>query len=80
MLKKKTDLRNFANGNTAVCDQLAELRKILEAKVKLSVGQFRKNEMVVNSDKFQAIILNRKELKTTHKLTIDNKEIKTQTQ
>ena len=36
--------------------------------------------MAVNSDKFQAIILNRKELKTTHKLTIDNKEIKTQTQ
>ena len=77
---KKTDLHNFANDNTAVCDQLAELRKILEAKAKLSVGWFTKNEMVVNSDKFQAIILNRKELKTTHQLIIDNKEIKTQTQ
>ena len=28
-------------------------------------------------DKFQAIILNRKEAQATHKLIIDNKEIKT---
>ena len=33
--------------------------------------------MVVNSDKFQSIILNREETQTTHKLIIDNKEIKT---
>ena len=33
--------------------------------------------MVVNSDKFQAIILNRNEVQATHKLTIDNKEMKT---
>ena len=33
--------------------------------------------MVVNSDKLQAIILNRKEAQATHKLIIDNKEIKT---
>ena len=33
--------------------------------------------MVVNSDKFQAIILNRNEAQATHKLTIDNKEMKT---
>ena len=59
---KKTDLRNFADGNsiTAVRDQLADLKKILEAEVELSVAWFRENEMVVNSDKFQAIILNRK--------------------
>ena len=35
------------------------------------------NEMVVNSDKFQAIILNKKEAQATHQLIIDNKEIKT---
>ena len=34
------------------------------------------NEMVVNSDIFQAIILNRKDGKATHKLIIDNKETK----
>ena len=34
--------------------------------------------MLVNSDKLQAIIiLNRKEAQATHKLIIDNKEIKT---
>ena len=33
--------------------------------------------MVVNSDNFQTIILNRKEMQATHKLIIDNKEIKT---
>ena len=32
--------------------------------------------MVVNSDKFQAIVLNRKETQAVHKLVIDNKEIK----
>ena len=76
---KKTDLHNFGDDNTitVVCDQLADLIKILEAEGELSVGWFRENEMVVNSDKFQAIILNRKEAQAAHKLIIDNKEIKT---
>ena len=33
--------------------------------------------MVVNSEKFQAIILNRKGAQAAYKLIIDNKEIKT---
>ena len=76
---KKTDLHNFADDNTitAVCDQLADLITILEAEGELSVGCFRENEIVVNSDKFQAIILNRKEAQAAHKYIIDNKEIKT---
>ena len=76
---KNTDLHNFADDNTitAVCDQLPDLIKIFEAEGELSVAWFRKNEMVVNSDKFQAIILNRKEAQATHTLIIDNKEIKT---
>ena len=50
MLQKKPDLHNFAEDNTftAVSDQLADLIKILEAEGELSVGRFRKNEMVVN--------------------------------
>ena len=40
------------------------------------MGWFRENKMEVNPDKFQAIILNRKEAQATHKLIIDNKEIK----
>ena len=59
-----------------VCDQLADLIKILETEGELSVGWFRENEIVVNSDKFQAIILNRKEAQPAHKFIID-KEIKT---
>ena len=76
---KKIDLDNFADDNTitAVCDQSADLIKILETEGELSVGLLRENEMVVNSDKFQAIILNRKETQAAHKLIIDNKIIKT---
>ena len=77
MLKKH--LHNFADDNTitAVCDQLADLIKILEAERKLSVGRFWENEMILNSNKFQAIIVNWKERQAAHKLFIDNKEIKT---
>ena len=76
---KKTDLHNFADDNTitAVCDQLADLIKILQTEDELSVGWFKKNEMVVNSDEFQAIILNRKKTQAINKLIINNKEIKT---
>ena len=73
---KNTDLHNFADDNTIIYDQLPDLIKIFEAEGELSVGWFRKNEMVVNSDKLQAIILNRKEAQATHTLIIDNKEIK----
>ena len=40
MLKKKTDLHNFADDNTttAVCDQLADLIKILETEGE--IGKF----------------------------------------
>ena len=76
---EKTNLHNFADDNTIteVSDQLAELIKILEAEVQHLVGWFRKNEMVVNSDKLQAVILNRKKTQAIHKLIIDIKEFKT---
>ena len=48
----------------------------METEGGLSVGWFRKNEIVVNSGKFQAIIINRKEVQAKHKLIIV-KEIKT---
>ena len=59
---------------------IADLIKILETEAELSVAWFRKNEMVVNPDKLQTIFLNRKDAQATHKLNIDNKEIKKQTQ
>ena len=54
-----------------------QLQLTLEAEGELSVGRFRENEMVVNSQKFQAIILNKKEAQAAHILIINNKEIKT---
>ena len=59
---EKTDLHNFADDNTstAVSGQLADLTKTLETEGELSVGWFKKNEMVVNSGKFQAVILGKK--------------------
>ena len=54
-----------------------KLQLTLEAEGELSVGWFRENEMVVNSQKFQAIILNKKEAQAAHILIINNKEIKT---
>ena len=73
---EKTDLHNFADDNTstAVSDQLADLTKTLETEGELSVGWFKKNEMVVNSGKFQTVILGKK--LRQHKFVIDNKEIK----
>ena len=41
------------------------------------MGWFRENGIVVNSNKFHTIILNRKEAQAAHKVIIDNKEIKT---
>ena len=75
---KKSDLHDLADDNTitAIWNQLADLIKILEAEEELSVRCFRKNEIVVNSGKFQAIILNMKEVEATHKLIMDNTEIK----
>ena len=57
--------------------QRSVISYILDAEAELSVGWFRKNEIVVNSGKFQATVLNRKEAQATHKLIIDNKDFKT---
>ena len=39
------------------------------------MGWFKENEIIVNADKFQAIILNKKESEAKYKLTIDNNDI-----
>ena len=65
MLKKKQTYITLQK--IILHDQLADFIKISEAE----------DEMVVNLDNFQTIILNRKEMQATHKLIIDNKEIKT---
>ena len=58
----KSALHSFADGNTitaATCDYLADLLNLLETEPELVVKWFKQNEIVVNSDKFQALFLNK---------------------
>ena len=74
---KKSDLHNFADDNTitAICNTLTELLKTLEQDPESAVSCFKQIETIVNADKFQAIILNKKESEAKYKLTIDNSDI-----
>ena len=49
--------------------------KILKQEFESAVSWFNQNEMIVNADKFQAIILNEKVSEAKYKLTIDNNDI-----
>ena len=58
-------LYNFADDNTvsAFATTVSRLIKILESESEVVIDWFSKNKMVVNPDKFQAIILdNEKEI------------------
>ena len=56
---------------------ISRLIKILEFVSDVVTDWFKKNEMVVNSDKFQAIILDkRKRDHTDERITVDNYQIK----
>ena len=74
---KKSDLHNFADDNTitAICNTLTGLLKTLEQDPESAVSCFKQIETIVNADKFQAIILNKKESEAKYKLTIDNNDI-----
>ena len=60
---------------TATCNTLTGLLKTLEQEPESAVGWFKQNEMIANVDKFQAIILNKKESEAKYKLTIANNDI-----
>ena len=67
---KKTDLHNFADDNTftAICNTLTGLLKTSEQDLESAVSCFKQIETIVNADKFQAIILNKKESEAKYKL------------
>ena len=69
---KKSDLHNFTDDFTitATCNTLTGLLKTLERESESAVSWFKQNEMIVNADKFQAIILNKKESEAECNLTI----------
>ena len=74
---KKSDLHNFTDNNKvpATCNTLTRILKTLEQEPESAVTWFKQNEMIVNANKFQAIILNKKESEAKYKLTIDNNDI-----
>ena len=68
-------LYNFVDDNSlpAFTITVSRLIKILESKSEVVIDWFKKNEMVVNPDKFQAIILDkRKRDHTDEIITVDN--------
>ena len=73
-------LYNFADDNTlsAFATTVSELIKILESESEVVIDWFKINKMVVvNPDKFQAIILDkRKRDHTDEHITVDNQQIK----
>ena len=72
-------LYNFADDNTvsAFATTVSRLIKILESESEVVIDWFSKNKMVVNPDKFQAIILDkRKRDHTDERITVHNQQIK----
>ena len=49
--------------------------KTLKQEFESAVSWFNQNEMIINADKFQATILNKKVSEAKYKLTIDNNNI-----
>ena len=70
-----TILYNIADDNTlsAFATTVSELIKILESESEVVMDWFKINKMVVNPDKFQAIILGKRK---RYHISVDNQQIK----
>ena len=75
---KKSDLHNLAGDNiiSTTCNTLTVIFKTLEQESESAVRWFKQNEIIVNSDKFRAIILNKNEIEAKYELTIDKNNFK----
>ena len=76
----KSDLGNFADDNSISdsAKNIPDLLKILENESTNAIDWFRGNDMIVNPEKFQAIIFNRRPKdENTYTLNFDNKSIQT---
>ena len=72
-------MHNFADDNTlsAWGETLSKLIGTLESESNIAIDWFTKNEMIINQDKFQSIILDKKKSNLTNiLLTIDKQTIK----
>ena len=78
---EKSDLHNFADDNTITCssDTIDELIRNLEEESEIATKWFTENKMIINPEKFQAIIIDRKGQENNPKeLNIDGKAIKSE--
>ena len=76
---EKASMHNFADDNTlsAWGETVSKLIDTLESESNIAIDWFTKNEMIINPDKFQAIILDKKKLNLTNiPFTVDNQTIK----
>ncbi len=77
---EKSDIVNFADDNTisAFADTIPDLIRILESESDVAIKWFEMNEMIVNPDKFQAIIINKhSRVNESYKLKVSGHEIET---
>ena len=72
-------LQNFANDNTlsAFAETILEMIDVLQSGSEIIIDWFKNNKMIVNPDKFQAILLDKR--KSDHKnqrIVVENQNIK----
>ena len=73
-------VHNFADDSTlsAFAENVSKLINILQSESEVITDWFKENQMIVNPDKFQVIIIDKKKGDhTNEKVVIDNKQIKT---
>ena len=72
-------VHNFADDNTlsAFAENVSKLVNVLQSNYEVITGWFKKKQMIVNPDKFQVTIIDKKKGDQTNENTvIDNKQIK----
>ena len=75
----EASVHNFADDNTlsTFAKTISELIRVLESECKVAIDWFNDNKMIVNPDKFQAIIIDKtKSDHTNEQIAIDNQQIK----
>ena len=77
---KKAKLVNFEDNNTIYANsaEMERLLDILEKESETAIKRFKQNQMIVNPDKFQAMVLGRHKQKEKINLNINGAEIKGQ--
>ena len=74
---KKAKLVNFEDNNTIYANsaEMERLLNILEKESETAIKRFKQNQMIVNPDKFQAMVLGRHKQKEKINLNINGVEI-----